>query len=173
MGVIGPGYIKQVSREDIPEIVSFCMETIGEVFPMMDPAVPPLDLQKLEEIYLQPEHATFLAAYSKEGKVIGTIAARPYDGRIQPLQGVYDLATTTEIARCFVAPEWRRSGLGSKLVAEIIPFCKEAGNETLYLHTHRFLPGAVNFWVKQGFTMAYEDNDPTWLTVHMDRKVLG
>ncbi|WP_134699439.1 GNAT family N-acetyltransferase [Ammoniphilus sp. YIM 78166] len=161
--------IKQISQDEIPQVLNFCRDIIKEIFPMMDPMAPQ-DLKKLEQIYILPDRATFLAAYSEEGSVVATIAARPYDGRIQQLKGLYDLQTTIEIVRCFVAPEFRRLGLGSKLVAQVIPFCKDAGYKTLYLHTHRFLPGAVEFWKNQGFTITVEDHDPTWLTVHMENK---
>ncbi|WP_134703125.1 GNAT family N-acetyltransferase [Ammoniphilus sp. YIM 78166] len=166
-------HIKQVSRSEIPLVLDFTMEVIREVFPMFDPQIPPKDLQKLEETYLLPERAAFFAAYSKEGKVVGTIAARPYDGRIPQLMGCYDLTTTTEIVRCFVSSEFRRTGLGSKLVAKLTRFCKDVGYETLYLHTHQFLPGAVDFWQTQGFVITCVGNDPKWQTVHMDRSVSG
>lgn len=169
MNVMELSEIRQVRQSEIPEVVDFCMNIVREVFPLLDPEVPPIDLLKLEETYIVPSRATFIAAYSKTGRVVGTIAARPYDGRIPHLKGHYDLASTVEIVRCFVGPELRRSGLGSMMVGQLIPFCQEAGYQTLYLHTHKFLPGALDFWKNQGFSIKCEDDDPKWQTVHMDR----
>jgi GNAT superfamily N-acetyltransferase len=164
-------YIKQVSQSDIPKVSEFCMSIVREVFPMLDPLIPPRDLQQFEETYIWPREAAFLAAYAKNGEVVGTTAFRPYDGRIRGLKNSYELASTAEVVRCFVSKEFRRSGLGTKLVGEMVHFSMKAGDKTLYLHTHEFLPGAVEFWQGQGFVIRWQEQDPVWRTVHMDRSL--
>ncbi|MNW68621.1 hypothetical protein D3C74_474280 [compost metagenome] len=54
------------------------------------------------------------------------------------------------------------------LVKELENVVKDMHYTTLYLHTHRFLPGAVDFWKRQGFTLIAEQDDD-WQTVHMDK----
>ena len=39
----------------------------------------------------------------------------------------------------------------------------------MYLHTHPFLPGAIDFWLRQGFEVVDVDADPVWRTTHMQR----
>ena len=38
----------------------------------------------------------------------------------------------------------------------------------LYQHTHPFLPGAIRFWEKQGFSLTDVETDPVWNTTHME-----
>ncbi|GLX90853.1 hypothetical protein Pfra02_34210 [Pseudomonas fragi] len=40
------------------------------------------------------------------------------------------------------------------------------------LHTPLFLPGAVDFWRRQGFTLTDIEHDPVWHTTHMERRLL-
>ena len=40
--------------------------------------------------------------------------------------------------------------------------------ESIYLHTHKTLPGAIEFWKKMGFIIFLDENDELE-TVHMDK----
>ncbi|CAG7649161.1 GNAT family N-acetyltransferase [Paenibacillus allorhizosphaerae] len=92
----------------------------------------------------------------------------PYDDRIAEIKGTYAARTTAELVKCYVKPELRRLGLGTALVHRLLPIARDKGYEIMYLHTHRFLPGAVGFWEKQGFTFRLEPFD-RYETVHMDK----
>ena len=78
------------------------------------------------------------------------------------------LQSAAEIVKCYVDPAYRRFGIGSMLINELENVVKDMHYTTLYLHTHRFLPGAVDFWKRQGYTVIAEENDD-WQTVHMDK----
>jgi len=39
----------------------------------------------------------------------------------------------------------------------------------VYLHTHPFLPGAIDFWGRQGFEIVDVEDDPAWCTTPMQR----
>ncbi|AZE68210.1 acetyltransferase [Pseudomonas synxantha] len=43
--------------------------------------------------------------------------------------------------------------------------------EVVYLHTHPFLPGAIDFWIRQGFEVVDVEADPVWQTTHMHRSL--
>lgn len=84
------------------------------------------------------------------------------------MAGTYDPATTAELARCFVIERNRRQGAASLLFKGAERFCKTSGCTMLYLHTHRFLPGALEFWRAMGFRVTLEAND-TLQTVHLEK----
>ena len=51
--------------------------------------------------------------------------------------------------------------------AELSDFAEAHGVEVLYLHTHPFLPGALEFWQGKGFAVLQREADPVWQTIHM------
>ena len=53
---------------------------------------------------------------------------------------------------------------------EFIKTLNEAGYDKIYLHTHKNLDGALEFWTKMGFVVALDSNDELE-TVHMDKKI--
>lgn len=163
--------IKKVQAREYDKVIQFVMKMRKECFPMLDHDQLPSDLLHFEQSYIQPENAAFFAAYSDEGTVLGTIAVCPYDGRFSQLQGCYDVTKTVEIVKCYIDQSYRRLGIGAALVKEAARFSQEAGYQTLYLHTHPFLPGAIPFWHAQGFTDRLAEDDPVWKTVHMDKKL--
>jgi len=73
--------------------------------------------------------------------------------------------------RLFVEPEYRRGGLGRRLYGALKDLAREEGVEVLYLHTHPFLPGAIEFWQRLGFVILDVEDDPVWQTTHMQRPI--
>jgi activator of 2-hydroxyglutaryl-CoA dehydratase len=56
-------------------------------------------------------------------------------------------------------------------VARLEPlFANDAEYDNIYLHTHKNLPGALEFWTKMGFVVSLDSNDEL-LTVHMDKQI--
>ena len=51
-------------------------------------------------------------------------------------------------------------------------FAKNSGFENIYLHTHKILPGALEFWTKMGFVVVLDACDELE-TVHMDKHIQG
>ena len=49
-------------------------------------------------------------------------------------------------------------------------FANESGYDKIYLHTHKTLDGALEFWTKMGFIVTL-DRDDELETVHMDKKI--
>ncbi|WP_385940398.1 GNAT family N-acetyltransferase [Thalassorhabdus alkalitolerans] len=161
--------IREVKPEEIDNVAAFLLPTMAEVypFPLSDNAKK--DITEMEKLFITRDKAIFLAAFS-EGNVLGTIAVRPYDDRITALQGRYCLPDTCELIKCYVKSDSRKQGIGSRLYERAVQFCSETGYQTMYLHTHEFLPGGLTFWKKKGFLIVKEENDRLE-TVHMEKKV--
>lgn len=87
------------------------------------------DLDKFEQIYIL-----------YDGNVpAASIAAKPAgEGR-------------AEVGRVFVAPEYRRLGLATKMLAFIEERLKENGVHTMCLDTYERMPGAIALYEKYGF----------------------
>lgn len=163
--------IKEVQKCEYDQVIQFVMKIRKEVFPMLGQDQLPPDLLHFEQSYIQPEKSAFFAAFSEDGTVLGTIGVYPYDGRFSQLQNCYDVTKTAEIVKCYMDPNYRRLGIGTALVEKATSFSLEAGYQTLYLHTHPFLPGAIPFWKAQGFKDRLAEDDPVWKTLHMDKKL--
>ncbi|WP_433744423.1 GNAT family N-acetyltransferase [Paenibacillus amylolyticus] len=160
--------VTPVQSHQIDDAIDFAMRVRREVFPMMDHTKLPEDFEQFREHYLDSDGSIFLVAMIRDTGIVGSIGILPYDGRIEAVDGRYAAQSAAEIVKCYVDPAYRRYGIGSMLVKELENVVKDMHYRTLYLHTHRFLPGAVDFWKRQGFTVITEQEDD-WQTVHMDK----
>lgn len=125
------------------------------------------DLEQLQEKYFSPEKHTLLGAFLPNGQLVGTIAISAYNDRIDCIKGRYTAFSVAEVGRCYLAPELRRVGIGSLLFQAAVHFAQTTEYKYLYLHTHKFLPGGYNFWLKKGFTILLDQAD-VHQTVHME-----
>ncbi|CAM3237717.1 GNAT family N-acetyltransferase [Pseudomonas floridensis] len=157
--------INEVAHADIPEVIDFVMRARAEIFPMMDTSVVPADLAAFDQVYLKGERGKFLIA-RKEGEIVAAVGYLPFDHRFAQLD--YTGRDTVEIVRLYVMPDFRGDGLASRLCEALWVHADASGIEVLYLHTHPFLPGAIRFWEKQGFTVTDVETDPVWKTTHME-----
>lgn len=157
-----------VEPNQIDAVSAFVRRERHRLFPMLRDKPVPHDLLHFHETYLASNKAAFFAAY-KEGNVVGTIGFVPYDGRFPELEPFIGQKTATEIVKCYVDPDCRREGIGTALFQTAAAQAAAAGYETLYLHTHPFLPGGIPFWQRLGFTGRCSSLDPVWRTLHMDK----
>ena len=58
------------------------------------------------------------------------------------------------------------------MVSVVENFANQKNYENIYLHTHKTLDGALEFWKKMGFIVSLDANDELE-TVHMDKKIQG
>ena len=130
------------------------------------------DIVNLEDYYINPERNNFFVAYYETGEIIGTIGIRAYDKDFPEFRHLYSKDTTSSIWRLFVDRRCRRCGLASKMFNIAENFANKADFDDIYLHTHKTLPGAIEFWTKMGFVVALDSNDELE-TVHMDKKIRG
>lgn len=110
------------------------------------------------------------SAFDTDGEIVGIITVEPYDDRIPVLRNIYDPGRTAELFRCCVDKRCRRAGIGSLLFKEAQRFCLMNGYQVLYLHTHRFLPGALEFWQSRGFAVRIGAGDEHG-TLHMGKSL--
>ncbi|WP_341831749.1 GNAT family N-acetyltransferase [Sphingobacterium thalpophilum] len=158
--------ISRVEEEDIDVVLPYVIEFRKQLFPMLDSNKLPKDLLAFSAVYLEAEAAEFLQAKDHRGNLIGVVGMSAYDYRFPHLD--IDRRKTVEVARLFVDPSYRRSGLGTALFKSLVAVAKEKSIERLYLHTHPFLTGAYEFWGKQGFQLKDYCNESNFPTIHME-----
>lgn len=158
--------IGEVRHAEVGTVVDFVMHSRAQIFPMLDASVLPPDLAAFSAVYLQDGGGRFLVA-RQAGEVVASIAYLPYDQRFAQLD--YDGRNVVEIIRLFVLPRCRGIGLAHALYRALAAQAQCAGVQVLYLHTHPFLPGAIEFWRRQGFAIVDVEDDPVWRTTHMER----
>ncbi len=130
------------------------------------------DIVKIDEYYVYPKRNNFFVAYTETGEIIATIGIRAYDKDFPEFRHLYSNDATSSIWRLFVDRRCRRCGLASKMFSIAENFANEVGYDNIYLHTHKTLPGALEYWTKMGFVVALDSNDELE-TVHMDKKIVG
>lgn len=158
--------IKPVVRSEIPEVLAFVLQARAELFAKLSAAGVPDDLANFNEVYLEGE-GQFLIARD-QGRIIAAIGYLPYDHRFEHLD--YRGLRVVEVVRLFVLPAFRRTGLASQLYQALKALAVQARVEVIYLHTHPFLPGAIDFWRKRGFQVIDVEADPVWQTTHMESR---
>ncbi|HIU64003.1 MAG TPA: GNAT family N-acetyltransferase, partial [Candidatus Avacidaminococcus intestinavium] len=126
------------------------------------------DVWGLGDTYIKPQRNQMWAAFSPNGQVVGTIAVCTYNNRFEELQGRYPEGLAAEVGRCYIAESLRRQGLGAKLLQSAEQFVREQGYTFMYLHTHHFLPGGYNFWLKNNFVVTM-DIGGSYELVHMEK----
>lgn len=130
------------------------------------------DIVKIEEYYIKPFRNNFFIAFNDNDEIIATIGIRAYDKDFPQFKGIYSNEITSSIWRLFVDERYRRCGLASKMFSVAENFANNCDYENIYLHTHKTLDGALEFWMKMGFIISLDANDELQ-TVHMDKKIQG
>ena len=130
------------------------------------------DIVNMEKYYINPKRNNFFIAYNENCEIIATIGIRAYDKNFPQFRGQFSNDITSSIWRLFVDEKYRRCGLASKMFSVAESFANECDYEDIYLHTHKTLPGAIEFWTKMGFIIILDSNDELE-TVHMDKKIRG
>ena len=157
--------IQAAKAADIPEVLSFALQARDELFPTLSATGIPHDLAQFEAVYLKGG-GQFLIARA-DGQIVAAVGYRPYDSRFPQLD--YRGCKTVEVVRLYVRPAFRRLGLAGQLYRSLEALAREADVKVVYLHTHPFLPGAIDFWRRQGFEVVDVEADPLWQTTHMHR----
>lgn len=158
----------QITKVELPqmnEVIAFVRKAREELFPMLDQDRLPADLQDFKAAYLDDEVGAFFTARDSAQRIVAAIGMLQYDGRF-PFLAVPQ-ARTVEIVRLYVEPAYRRVGLASALFDRLIQLADERAIQNCYLHTHPFLPGAVDFWKRCGFRVLAEKKHAAFDTIHM------
>jgi len=129
------------------------------------------DIMDMVNFYINPKKNNFFIAYDeKTNEILATIGIRSYDKNFPKFKHLYSNEKTSSIWRLFVDKKYRRCGLASKMFSIAENFAKNAGFKDIYLHTHKTLDGAIEFWTKMGFVIVLDENN-NLQTVHMDKQI--
>ncbi len=128
------------------------------------------DVVKMDEYYISPKKNNFFVAYAETGEILATIGIRAYDKDFPEFRHLYSKDTTSSIWRLFVDRRCRRCGLASKMFSIAENFANQVDYNDIYLHTHKDLEGALEFWTKMGFIVVLDSEDELQ-TVHMDKQI--
>ena len=159
--------LQAVTVADIPDVLAFLLQARAELFPKLSATGMPTDLAQFAATYLEGDGQCLIAR--AEGQIVAAIGYLPYDGRFPQLD--YRGRKTVEVVRLFVRPAFRRFGLAGELYRALEAKARADGVEVVYLHTHPFLAGAIDFWLRQGFEIVDIEADPVWRTTHMHRSL--
>jgi GNAT superfamily N-acetyltransferase len=162
--------IRKIAADDEEAALAFIIPMLHEVYPNIPDVAVRWDLSHMEEAYMLADNTAMFAAFDQTGKVVGTIAIRPYDDRLDKVKGCYDVPRTAELSRCYIDSSLRRQGIAGRLLAVMEDYCRSVGYTAICLHTHRFLPGGYPFWLSQQFIIRELGNDPLD-TVYMDKSL--
>ena len=163
--------IHKIIANDTKPALDFIIPMLQEIFPNMADVLVRWDLDNLAETYTVNPKTAMFAAFDKAGKVVATIAIRPYDDRLDKVKGCYDITKTAELSRCYVDSSLRRQGIAGELLAILEEYCRSVGYSGICLHTHRFLPGGYPFWLSSGFAVRKLGNDRDE-TIYMDKSLV-
>lgn len=162
-------FITSVQEQQIEEVVAYVKKCRQLLFPMLDHSTVPRDLTAFKETYLTNSQGCFLQARDQKGSILGVIGMLTYDQRFDYLQ--YKDYATVEVVRLYIEPSYRRKGLATQLFEVLVHQAVAKGIERLYLHTHPFLTGALEYWEKQGFELVTTSIDGGFTTLHMNRSL--
>lgn len=162
--------IRKITASDIQPVLDFIVPMLQEVYPNIPDVAVRWDLANMEDAYIIPDNSAMFAAFDSNGQVVGTVAIRPYDDRLEAVRGCYHVSATAELSRCYIKRSLRRQGIASALVAAIENYCEQYGYQTICLHTHKFLPGGFPFWLSQDYIIKRE-NLENLETVYMDKRL--
>jgi GNAT superfamily N-acetyltransferase len=134
------------------------------------------DILEIDKIYNKSNRGCFWVAetvvndndYSntqqkqQKQKIIGTTAVR----------NLKQFESTCELKRMFVSSDFRRLGLGQKLLDTAIGFAKSAGYSRMLLGSSKALHAARALYLKSGFVDIPRYNDNHRADVFMERRLI-
>ena len=134
---VGQFQIRPALAPDIPEVRRMLEEYVGWIG--LDLAFQEIDeeLAGLPGEYVPPRGALFIA--ESEGRLIGMIGLRPFDG------------TICEMKRLYVRPEARGRGLAKQLIAAALDEARRLHYSEIRLDTLPMMGDAQSLYVALGF----------------------
>ena len=107
-----------------------------------------------------------------DGAAVFVVASS--DGLPVSCGGVHPLsATTGEIKRMWVHPEWRGAGLGSRLLRHLESVAVELGYQTVRLDTNGTLTDAIALYERAGYRRIARYNDNPYAQVWLEKSLIS
>ena len=125
------------------------------------------DIIRIEEHYNTYNAGCFWVTESNDNntdnQIIGTIAIR----------NLKQFEFTCELKRMYVLREFRRLGIGQKMLDTAIDFAKSVGYKRIVLDSSKYLDAARTLYLKKGFVDIRRYNDNYRADVFMEKKLLS
>lgn len=118
--------IRKMSNQDIPEVAAIERECFSMPWS-----------EKSFEDSLALSYAHFYIAESGD--------------RIAGYVGLYNVADEGDITNIAVLPQYRRKGIASRLISEVIRFSEELGIRAINLEVRESNKNAISLYTKNGF----------------------
>ncbi len=144
-GACAPPVIRPFRPGDQAAVRALVLDGLREHWGTLDPRFN----QDLDDIAARYAGAVFLVAVSA-GDVVGCGALVPLDAR------------TAEIRRMSVKLPLRRTGLGTKLLRQLLRAARVQGFERIVLETTTNWNGVVAFYLRNGFRVTHIQGEDTW-----------
>ena len=164
--------IKELDKNSINDVQEFLFKQIKQEFGYGYVPLWHKDIMNMDEYYINPTKNNFFIALNENNEIIATIGVRGYDKNFDEFKGTYFLDKTASIWRLFVDKKYRRCGLASKMFSIAEDFANNKHYNEIYLHTHKTLNGAIEFWTKMGFIITLDEGNELE-TVHMEKQIRG
>lgn len=135
--------IREYADKDKKQVISLVESSIERIFKVQAQNLG--DIMNIEKGYA---HGKFFVA-EEDNKVVATV-------------GVDVFRKRGRIRRLFVRESMRKSGIGSKLVAKAIEFCKKRGYDKIQVSTHSKM-ACLEFYKKAGFVETKREGNRIFL----------
>lgn len=141
--------IRPFERKDQDAARNLIQDGLAEHWDEVDPTLNP-DLNDIGASY---ECATFLVAWL-DGRIVGTGALVPRSDRV------------AEVVRMSVAAEYRKQGIGRKILERLSQKAEESGIQRIVLETTSSWADAIAFYRRFGFSVTRHHDGPFGDEVH-------
>ena len=112
--------------------------------------------------------------YKKSDGECFWVAEETIDKQIISTTGIRNLkqyASTCELKRMYVVKEYRRLGIGQKLLDTAVDFAKRIGYSRIVLDSSKYLEAARALYLKNGFVDIARYNDNHRADIFMEKKL--
>ena len=164
--------IKPFQKSDSDKVIEFISDIIVNEFKFKPDSLDS-DILAIDESYNKSNTGCFWVAetvvndddysntHQQKQKILGTTAVR----------NLKQFESTCELKRMYVLRDFRRLGLGQKLLGIAIDFAKSVGYSRIVLDSSKTLDAARALYLKNGFVDIARYNDNYRADVFMERRL--
>ncbi len=129
--------VRTYRKQDSEGVRALILSVLKQEYPFDMNAYADSDINDIEGTYLG-ERNTFLV-FQNGNRIVGTVGIKS------------DSDKTALLRRLFVAPDERKKGIGSSLLAESISFCRDKGYKEIVFRATDRMGAAMSLIKKHGF----------------------
>ncbi len=129
--------IRRFDEKDVAGVKELILSILTKEYPFDKSAYSDSDLDKINEVY--GGNRDFFLVSDDGGSIVGTIGIKEDD------------KGSALLRRMFVSPDYRRRGIGSALLNEVLEFCKKEGYKNVIFRCTDRMRDAMRLCEKKGF----------------------